>query len=638
MTAFKHKKIFINILIYLLFFLAIIIAYYPSLNGGFVLDDFSNIIRNDDVKLKSFDVNSLSIVAKSGVASTLGRPISMLSFGVNYYFTQFNPFYFKATNLIIHILNAILLLLICSTIQKHWLSNDKKKGKIYGYFPIVISLAWAIHPINVSTVAYVVQRMTLLAGFFTLLGIYGYIIGRISFKNKSLGQLFSVLSMLICTGLGILSKENAILLPLFILLIDRFLIKEKNKFSEISIGVFILLPIIIISSYLIIYPDYLVQGYKMRDFMPHQRLLLESHIVIEYIYNIVVPHLDNLKFYRDAYDIHTSLFSNPLILSSVAFIVILLTLSVALVKKLPLISFGILWFFSGHILESTIIPLEFAFEHRNYLPSIGIILLVLSIIVTISNKIKLPWQKSTAFIVFILCLLTFFHCLDWSNPLLHAKSETIKSPRSLRANIELGRIYSEKFKNSKKQQHYLLALEAYKNVLASSNNNDCIPYVSIITLNAFNQEITNEHIYTEFLKCINQLQPSVNIPRNVHQLIKLKTISNYFIPLPILKQSVDTLEKNAYRNNNEYMSLVFTVKSTYLANIERDHEKAIVAAKQALEFMPNKYTYHENLLRLLIFTKKTTEAQKLYMTIKNKFPGQIDKVNIDHELLSKKSV
>jgi protein O-mannosyl-transferase len=39
-----------------------------------------------------------------------------------------------------------------------------------------------------------------------------------------------------------------------------------------------------------------------------------------------------------------------------------------------LAAFGILFFFAGHRLESTLIPLEPAFENRNYLPSLGLIL------------------------------------------------------------------------------------------------------------------------------------------------------------------------------------------------------------------------------------------------------------------------
>jgi len=51
-----------------------------------------------------------------------------------------------------------------------------------------------------------------------------------------------------------------------------------------------------------------------------------------------------------------------------------LGLGLGLLRRSPLATFEILFLFAGHRLESTLIPLELAFEHRNYLPSLGLIL------------------------------------------------------------------------------------------------------------------------------------------------------------------------------------------------------------------------------------------------------------------------
>ncbi len=66
----------------------------------------------------------------------------------------------------------------------------------------------------------------------------------------------------------------------------------------------------------------------------------------------------------------TAIWSIPL----VVFIVTLLVTGFAVRRRAPVLSLGILWFFAGQVLESTVLPLEIAFEHRNYLADYGILL------------------------------------------------------------------------------------------------------------------------------------------------------------------------------------------------------------------------------------------------------------------------
>ena len=54
-------------------------------------------------------------------------------------------------------------------------------------------------------------------------------------------------------------------------------------------------------------------------------------------------------------------------------------------RRLPVVACGILWFFVGHLLESTVIPLELMFEHRNYLPSFAVLLAVIGAVHAVRN-------------------------------------------------------------------------------------------------------------------------------------------------------------------------------------------------------------------------------------------------------------
>jgi hypothetical protein len=144
----------------------VFLVYFPGLNGQFQFDDYPNIVNNQRLHLKSLSLEDISKATLSGNSgSFVQRPISMFSFGLNYYFSKLSPFSYKLTNLVIHILNSLGI---------YWLSFLLlKKAKLTNIFlsSLFIALAWAVHPINLTSVLYVVQRMTSLSAFFVILSM-----------------------------------------------------------------------------------------------------------------------------------------------------------------------------------------------------------------------------------------------------------------------------------------------------------------------------------------------------------------------------------------------------------------------------------------------------------------------------------
>ena len=92
--------------------LAVFSVYWPGLHGGFFFDDHPNIVLNPGVKLAHLSWESLRLAWSSGISGQFGRPVSQLSFALNYYFSGFSPFAFKLTNLVIHCLNGVLVYLL----------------------------------------------------------------------------------------------------------------------------------------------------------------------------------------------------------------------------------------------------------------------------------------------------------------------------------------------------------------------------------------------------------------------------------------------------------------------------------------------------------------------------------------------
>lgn len=93
--------------------IAITVAcYLPGLTGHFISDDGVNIRINPFLKIDNLNFYTLWQAASSGGVSPLNRPISMASFAVNHYFFGMNPYYFKAINLAIHLINGMLVFML----------------------------------------------------------------------------------------------------------------------------------------------------------------------------------------------------------------------------------------------------------------------------------------------------------------------------------------------------------------------------------------------------------------------------------------------------------------------------------------------------------------------------------------------
>ena len=195
----------------------ILATYYPGLSGDFVFDDFSNILLQPGVAMQELSWASI----KSAALSMNSRPIAFVSFGLNHLAAGFNPIYFKAVNIVIHIINALLVFTVIRLLLSYLFGEDTGEGKRSIYIAAVISLAWALHPVNLTNVLYIVQRMNSLSALFVLAGMLSYIQGRVSLDANPLkGWLFMATSIFIFLPLAWYSKENGALLPLFLFIIE----------------------------------------------------------------------------------------------------------------------------------------------------------------------------------------------------------------------------------------------------------------------------------------------------------------------------------------------------------------------------------------------------------------------------------
>lgn len=364
------------------FLLLITIVYYwislPGLAGGFILDDWANL---DDLD-QAYANHQLSQFIFSGIASELGRPISLFSFALQAEHWPSNPYPFKLASLCIHIANAYLVYVCCYLVGqiKNW-----PQRSIFLFAGTVFSL-WLFHPLNISTVFYVVQRMVLLAGFFSLLGVVSFLwsIKHYQQRPSKFYLVIATLGMAITYVLGILSKENAILTGLMLSVLYVFLLRKQcgNKLWDTWVIIFGVLPSLLVLGYLCLH----IAQHTRPDFGPFERLLTESVILQDYLDKILLPTPRKLNIFNDGFPVYKNLFDSAVTIKSVSFWLVLSGLALILRKRAAFLAFGLFWYLSGHLLESSIFGLELYFEHRNYLPSLGILIGIVGTVIELNLK------------------------------------------------------------------------------------------------------------------------------------------------------------------------------------------------------------------------------------------------------------
>jgi hypothetical protein len=311
---------------------------------------------------------------------------------------------------------------------------------------LLTTFAWLLHPIQVSTVAYTVQRMTELSALFTLIGMLCYVKGRdLINKEKIIAGYLLISSGLGCTYIfGILSKENAILIALYVLVMEFSLFSKDTRSLHLKVWllIFTVIPLAALIAYLspkIV--SHLFVDYSNRPFTSLERLMTEFRILVEYLQKIWLPRLNDFGLFYSGIKISTSIFNPITTLTSLLFIVFLIGASIKIRTKYPLITFGVLLFFAAHALESTMLYLELYFEHRNYIASLGAIVALVGVVYYFYNSNLFKYKKARFFIsgIFILSWLgllswiTVHESLLWANPVQQAKNWADKNPHSYRA-------------------------------------------------------------------------------------------------------------------------------------------------------------------------------------------------------------
>lgn len=421
-----------NFVFFLLGAACVALLYLPGLAGGFALDDFANLASTF-----RFDHGELSwqgVVFTNG-SGLLGRPISMLSFVANAELFGVEPRAFKAVNLALHFANGFLLLVLLRTINEQ-LPTSSRMSNLFCYFLCVF---WLAAPSSVSTVLYVVQRMALLSAFFSLLCLIAYLKSRLAFKRGApmAGYLYALILLPALVAAATYSKENGILTVPLVLALHLLLNRQSSPATPIyrPAALVILLTALGATGWIVAYGVPFSSGYEFRDFTLIERLLSQPRAGLSYAVNLFAPMSTNLGLIQDDFKASTSLVDPWLTLPAALLLICLFAAGLYAVQKQNFwIAFGVAWFFIGHALESTFIPLELYFEHRNYLPGVGLLLAFYGFAAKINFSARhVRGLKAVGALYAILILFVLWSTVQvWSSPQAMLARDISVAPNSLR--------------------------------------------------------------------------------------------------------------------------------------------------------------------------------------------------------------
>lgn len=406
-------------------------SFWPALSGPFLLDDFNNLEPLSAAGGVT-DWATFQQFVFGGRAGPTGRPLALLSFLINDYTWPSDPWGFKYTNLLIHVLNGCLVFIFSSQIAG--LLHSSKKA---AYLSALAACAlWLLHPLLFSTVMLVIQRMTELMMTFSLLGLIAYLAGRKRLStHPSSAYIQMSISIVVFGALATLSKENGALLPLYVLIIEIAFKKQltPHRLFLPWAGVFLYAPLVIMAGYFILTWSTIIESYTIRSFTLSERLLTESRILWDYLIHIITPQVAGSGPFHDDYLISRGL-TDPIwtLLSLLAWIV-LIGVSLIYRKQQPLLFFAVAWFLAGHLMESSFIPLELYFEHRNYLPALGPILAFAIALSSYTGKWHRLIQKTPYPIAALFLFINFQNATVWGDEVRIAKIWPAEHPTSFRA-------------------------------------------------------------------------------------------------------------------------------------------------------------------------------------------------------------
>jgi len=419
---------------YLVLLALILLCYGHTLDVPFYLDD-NNSLRGNEA-IQQVDLGTLW-----GLYAA--RIVGYLTFALDYAVHGYSLTGYHLVNILIHVLATFMAYQVALALLKTPRLESMANEQAILWLPLITALIFAIHPLQIQAVTYIIQRLASLVALFYLSSMYCYLQFRLS-KTPEKKIIFGFL-LIISGCLALFTKQNAVTIPLVFLLLEWIFFNPQRKIiiagaictSIGLLGAYLLFPIVLNQELFAFISE------RTRETVLLSRieyLSVQMHVLWSYILRFLLPV--NLALIYE-YAVPESFFS-PGIFFPAVFHAGLILAAVLNRKAFPLAAFGILFYYTAHLVESSIIPIrDFAFDHRTYLPNFGLCLLVGSLVVAyLSRK---PLTKAVlllvCLVVLLLVALTWSRNQLWRDPIAFLQHEVEINNDSFTSYCFLGEAY-----------------------------------------------------------------------------------------------------------------------------------------------------------------------------------------------------
>ncbi|MCP5131457.1 MAG: hypothetical protein H6985_17975 [Pseudomonadales bacterium] len=413
-------------------------VYWPGQSGPALLDDATSVMVIGDLKQHPEQAWDYILGDKSG---PLGRPVSMASFVLEKLLLEEGLATSKRVNIVLHLCNGALVIWLFLLLFGHISTPG------YRCLALVLGAAWLLSPLYVSTVLYVVQRMAMLCTTFMLCACISYVYWRIKLERGRFSWPLLGLTA-VNVLLAVFSKENAVVIVPTLLLLEALWFQFAGPggrpvrwLRHLVLGLIAAGGLVAV---LLVALDYdgLAAAFHLRYFTLEERLLTQARILWDYVAQLYYPDVVRMGLYHDDVVVSTSLSQPPT--TRYAMLAWLGVLAASLIllwrPRWRYLVLGIAWYLVGHSIESSVLPLELYFEHRNYFPGVGLFLLL----GVVFSALVRAWPQTTApLLVYLACYVLWLATMTgsqvqvWSSHPLIILNNLNAHPDSYRANADM---------------------------------------------------------------------------------------------------------------------------------------------------------------------------------------------------------
>ena len=556
-----------NIFSVVIIALSVLAVYSNSFDNSFHYDDIHHIFQSKHNK--SFD----SFKDLSFWFHFIQRAPAQFTFAINYYFGEYSLFGYHAVNVIIHFISSILVFILAGAIlnsaaikQQIILSNKK-------IIRLFTALIFAVHPIQTESVTYIVQRMESLSFLFYTAALIMYYLFR--YEQRMLQKIIKFSIFFIFGILAVMTKQTAYTLPLTILLLELYFIRDQKGSSNrkliITLGSALFLAVVIGLA-----ADILPKE-QLSDTTRLQYMMTQFVVIPRYIYLLFIPAGQNI----DHHVFIPGSFTDPLLIAGFIFIGILFFLCFYLYKKeQTLISFSIAWFFAVISLRSSILPIsDLMSEHRLYAALLGLGLFLSVSVISLAHRVT-GEIKGRSVAATVLVIITAVYSISaikrnevWKDDLSLWKDSVTKSPEKFRPNYNAGEAYKKAGLSQTALNHYLKAYSINSESYGLCNNIG----------NIFSEKKDFDSAENYYIKALS-LNPGY--PKALNNLANVYFKKGKF-------EEAEELYVSASEKDTAFIDPVLNLGHLYF--LSEHYDEAVLKYKKVIELDPNHEQARNNL-------------------------------------------